>query len=202
MFDVTLLLIDHRLSVKRLSHFVRPQSNPRIRWLTDSRCIPDTPDVLSNEDLAELLESTRQRIAHMGGDAPAAAGVAHVLDGLIAMLREQAPTSESLSPAEQAPAPEVEPASEAELAAEPEPAQSPRVPVRFRRQETDAAHPNPLLRPQYSDFFKKLIADQKAPAKQDEPNAAATEESPEATPAPPAPPPRSNSGFVDETATG
>src|SRR5947207_3464965 len=45
--------------------------------------------VLSNQDIAELLESTRNELQHIGSDSPTAAGVVRVLSGLIAMLREQ-----------------------------------------------------------------------------------------------------------------
>ena len=45
--------------------------------------------MLSNQDLAELLESTRDRVNLMGGDAPSAVGVVGVLNGLITMLRDE-----------------------------------------------------------------------------------------------------------------
>jgi hypothetical protein len=143
--------------------------------------------LLNNEDLAELLESTRQRIGHMGGDSPAAQGVAHVLDGMIAMLRDQAPTE----------APRVNATKTVETLADEEsttdaPAPPARrvTPVRFRAQESSSAS-NPLLSPQYAGFFQKLVADQKAPAevksRQDESEADEEQSEIDEKPAAPAP---------------
>src|SRR5205814_10704123 len=44
--------------------------------------------VLSNQDIAELLESTRNDLQHIGSDSLTAAGVVRVLSGLIDMLHE------------------------------------------------------------------------------------------------------------------
>jgi hypothetical protein len=150
-------------------------SNISISRLTGIRRLPHTQGlsfrlnqrsvrVLNNEDLAEMLETTRDRIAHMGGGTSSALGVANVLEALIAMLREQSPTAYGSSSIAQ------KSDAGSEDQAEPEPADATaeprrRVPVRFRGPETQTPSPepkdNPLLRPQYADFFNKLIASHK-----------------------------------------
>src|SRR5262245_37640070 len=65
---------------------------------------PGGNGMLSNDDLAELIESTRDRVRHMGGDTPAGAGIIQVLNGLITVLRDQV--------AAEAPAAETEPQEE------------------------------------------------------------------------------------------
>src|SRR4051812_40480103 len=121
--------------------------------------------MLSNEDLAELLESTRDRVKLMGGDAPTAVGVVVALNGLITMLRDEVVTDDTAedeqadyaAPSRYA-APEPEPEAEAEPAPEPQR----RIPNRVRRQQQEQTKPaNPLLSDQYAGFFNKLIADQK-----------------------------------------
>jgi hypothetical protein len=132
--------------------------------------------MLSNEDLAELLESTRDRVQHMGGDAPAAVGVTRALDGLITMLRDQVQADEDAAqPTYVNPVDDVEPEAKPEAEPEPEPPvqQRRQIPVRLRRQQEEHKKPdNPLLSEQYAGFFNKLIADQKMP---DAPRPAADE---------------------------
>jgi hypothetical protein len=180
--------------------------------------------MLNNQDLAELLESTRQRISQMGGEAPSSQGVVRVLDGLIGMLRDEAPTESEIEPAP----------TESE-----QPAPRRRVPARFRTQPSEqTGPPNPLLQPQYADFFAKLVASHKSEPREapDQPSpepaptpprqssikpqyqgffdalvqkqkeAASTPTQPQAeesepSPPPDEPPPRNSSGFHDETAT-
>jgi hypothetical protein len=129
--------------------------------LTGIRRVVDTARrMLNNDDLAELLESTRDRISHMGSDTPSAQGIVHVLEGLIAMLREQAPSSSSFQFESND-----QPGSESPEEPQQAPQRAPRrnVPARFRTQqrEAESGAANPLLGPQYADFFKKLIADNK-----------------------------------------
>ena len=186
--------------------------------------------MLNNQDLAELLESTRQRISHMGGEAPSSQGVVRVLDGLIGMLRDATPMDSETPGA----------STESE-----QPAPRRRVPARFRTQQSEQSGPaNPLLQPQYADFFAKLVASHKsepreapeqapeiAAPKSPSPKAAqpssvkpqyqgffdalvqkqkeATSTPPEPqaeesepSPAPDEPPPRDIPRFRDETATG
>src|SRR4051812_15157805 len=151
--------------------------------------------MLSNEDLAELLESTRDRVHHMGGDAPAAVGVTRVLNGLITMLREDAADTSDVDGAQpqyENPVAYADPEPEAEPEPEPEPEPPPvqqrrQLPVRLRRQQEEQAKAkpaNPLLSDQYAGFFSKLIADQKLPDPQREAEEAEEE------PVEEAPPPR------------
>src|SRR5437762_14205388 len=101
--------------------------------------------MLSNDDLAELIESTRDRVQHMGEEAPAAMGVVHVLNGLITMLREQEPADADTSQ------PVIAPNRERR-----------RRPVRTSLETPKPA--NPLLGEQYAGFFQNLIAQLIAPA--------------------------------------
>src|SRR5437762_13762368 len=101
--------------------------------------------MLSNDDLAELIEAARDRVQHMAEGAPAAMGVVHVLNGLITMLREQEPADAGISE------PVITPTREPR-----------RRPVRASLDTPKPA--NPLLGAQYAGFFQNLIAQQKAPA--------------------------------------
>jgi len=121
--------------------------------------------VLNNDDLAELLESTRDRVAHMGGDTPSAQGVAKVLEGLIAMLRNRAPADYASSASRESQESDFSAATEPEYqpADDSPPAPRKRIPNRFRTAQTEPTEKkeNPLLRPQYADFFNKLIESHK-----------------------------------------
>jgi hypothetical protein len=116
---------------------------------------------MTDTDVADVLESTRDRITQLAGEAASAAGVVSVLSGLIAMLRQNAP---------QKAAPMATPSAEVEEPVAEEAGEPARRPLtareRRRLQQAQEEKPaNPLLSPQYAGFFNKLIADQKVPDK-------------------------------------
>jgi len=172
--------------------------------------------MLSSNDLAELIESTRDQVKHMGGDSPAAVGAVQVLNGLITVLRDQV-SGEVVEPEPAASSAQQyaeEPASDESqsqasgedvpgylqhLRAQRRAGGGRRRPVRESYDKAPKAA-NPLLSPQYSGFFNALIAQQKSPdpraADEQSPSGeAAPEESAQSDDEPPHP-------SHDATATG